>query len=98
MVSGLHCWYKKRSRKPTTEMQSHLTYPLLRKTNAVSILAALFVLLFTWKLGGFLTEEWATKRALGDGWQRCRTVLQQIKSIKTHPEDKASIFTFFPCY
>ncbi len=80
------------TRKPTTEMQSHMTYTLLRKTNAVSILAVSFVFLITWKLSGFLAEEEPIKLPLGDGGQRCRTVLQQIKSIKLHPEDKASIF------
>ncbi len=92
MVRGLHCKHKRRSRKPTAEMQSHMTYMLSRKTNAVSILAVSFVLLITWKLSGFLAEEEPIKLPLGDGGQRCRTVLQQIKSIKLHPEDKASIF------
>ncbi len=75
-------------------MQLHMANTLSSKTNAVSILAVSFVLLITLKLSGFLAEEETIKPPKGDGGQRCRTVLQQIESIATHPEDKASILKF----
>ncbi len=67
-----------------------MTYSLPRKSNAFYFLAVLFVLLIVWKLSGFLTEEAATVRVLVDGRQRCGTILQQLKWIKAHPNDKVS--------
>ncbi len=45
----------------------------------------------TWKVSGFLAEKDTIKPKIEDGGQRCRTVLQQIKSITSHPEEKVSI-------
>ncbi len=67
-----------------------MNYNLWRKRLVISILAVLTALIVAWNLSGLLTEESFTKHALRDDGQRCKTVLQQLKLIKTHPKDKAS--------
>ncbi len=68
-----------------------MTYKVRRKTNAIYFLAAsMLLLLLTWKLSGFRTAELVTKRAPVDGRERCNTVLQQLKWLKTQPNEKVS--------
>ncbi len=72
-----------------------MNYQPLRKTYLVSIIAVFTVMVITWKLSGLYTDKRTTKTVLVDGEQRCNTAIQQLKWIKTHPNDKVSKLASF---